>query len=127
MERFSLVTGSASGIGKAVAAALRARGDRVIGADMRDADIIADLSTDEGRRSLAERAAALAPDGLDLVAPEQRVDRAPDGAVADDHRDRRVGLLQQVARALVHRPLPSARARASQRSSMVCWPPSDRK
>lgn len=43
------VTGSASGIGAAVAARLRSAGDRVIGVDLRDAEVIADLSSGPGR------------------------------------------------------------------------------
>jgi len=43
------VTGSASGIGAAAAAALRAQGVRVIGVDLRDAEVEADLSTPHGR------------------------------------------------------------------------------
>lgn len=49
MARTYAVTGSASGLGAAVAQRLRARGDRVIGVDLRDADIVADLSGDDGR------------------------------------------------------------------------------
>jgi Dehydrogenases with different specificities (related to short-chain alcohol dehydrogenases) len=48
------VTGSASGMGKATADKLRAAGHTVIGVDLRDADIVADLSTPEGRRAAAE-------------------------------------------------------------------------
>jgi len=45
------VTGSASGIGAAVVSALRSQGEDVIGVDLRDADVCADLSTDEGRQA----------------------------------------------------------------------------
>lgn len=51
--RTYVVTGAASGIGAATAALLRARGHRVIGIDIRNADIIADLSTADGRDTLA--------------------------------------------------------------------------
>ena len=44
-----VVSGAASGIGAATAAVLRAQGDRVITGDLRDADVIADLSTPSGR------------------------------------------------------------------------------
>lgn len=43
------VTGSASGMGAATAARLRAAGHRVVGVDLRDADIVTDLGTPEGR------------------------------------------------------------------------------
>jgi NAD(P)-dependent dehydrogenase (short-subunit alcohol dehydrogenase family) len=46
-----VVTGSASGIGAACAARLAHEGHRIIGVDLRDAEVIADLSTVEGRRS----------------------------------------------------------------------------
>ena len=45
------VTGSASGMGAATAARLRDDGHRVIGVDQRDADVVADLSTREGREA----------------------------------------------------------------------------
>lgn len=43
------ISGSASGIGAAVAAALRAAGNEVIGIDRADAEVVADLSTEQGR------------------------------------------------------------------------------
>lgn len=45
----TLLTGSASGIGAATQAALQAAGHHVIGVDLRNADICADLSTAQGR------------------------------------------------------------------------------
>lgn len=67
MSRTILVTGTASGIGKATATRLRAAGNRVIGVDLRDADIIADLATPAGRTAMVEQASQLAPEGLDGV------------------------------------------------------------
>lgn len=54
MARYA-VTGSASGMGRAVVDRLRDRGDTVITVDIRDADIEADLSTPAGRRTAADR------------------------------------------------------------------------
>ncbi|MBL1075070.1 SDR family oxidoreductase [Nocardia sp. 2] len=50
-----MVTGSASGIGAATTALLRERGAEVIGCDLADAEIRADLSTPDGRLSLIEQ------------------------------------------------------------------------
>ena len=53
----AVVTGSASGIGKAAREALEAQGDRVIGIDVHeDAEIVADLSTAEGRQHATDAA-----------------------------------------------------------------------
>ncbi|WP_166908723.1 SDR family oxidoreductase [Mycobacterium sp. DL440] len=59
------VTGSASGMGNAAARRLRADGHRVIGVDLRDADVIADLSTVQGRSEAAATVLALADGRLD--------------------------------------------------------------
>ena len=67
MQRTYLVTGSASGIGAATAARLRAAGARVIGADLRDAEVIADLATAAGRAALVEGAARLSGGRIDAV------------------------------------------------------------
>lgn len=49
MARTIAVSGSASGIGQALASVLRDAGDTVIGIDLRDADVRADLGDAEGR------------------------------------------------------------------------------
>lgn len=49
MHRSYVVTGAASGIGRAVTARLRDAGAEVVGVDLRDADVLADLATPEGR------------------------------------------------------------------------------
>jgi NAD(P)-dependent dehydrogenase (short-subunit alcohol dehydrogenase family) len=65
-----VVTGSASGLGAAVAARLRAAGHEVTGVDRRDAEVVADLGTPEGRAgALAALSASPGPlDGLVVCA-----------------------------------------------------------
>ncbi|MEU0631207.1 SDR family oxidoreductase [Streptomyces sp. NPDC005989] len=67
MSRTCLVTGSASGIGKATVAFLAQRGHTVIGADLDDGDIRADLATAQGRAELVVRARELTGGRLDAV------------------------------------------------------------
>jgi NAD(P)-dependent dehydrogenase (short-subunit alcohol dehydrogenase family) len=57
------ITGAASGIGAATARALESAGHRVIGVDLRDVDITADLGTADGRDH-AVRAVSDACDGV---------------------------------------------------------------
>lgn len=64
--RTYVVTGSASGIGAATAERLTAAGHRVIGVDLRDADVIADLSTASGRTAMVAGVAAMV-DGIDAI------------------------------------------------------------
>ena len=59
------VTGSASGMGAAVAARLRERGHTMIGVDIKGADVIADLSTPSGRRGAAADVLAACSGTLD--------------------------------------------------------------
>lgn len=67
MNRTYVVTGSASGIGATTARLLTERGARVIGIDLRDADVEADLSTPEGRSAAAEAAIEQAGGRIDAV------------------------------------------------------------
>ncbi|MFC9773487.1 MULTISPECIES: SDR family oxidoreductase [unclassified Pseudarthrobacter] len=54
MARTSVITGAASGIGKAAKELLEERGERVIGVDLHDADVVADLSTPGGRSAMVD-------------------------------------------------------------------------
>jgi NAD(P)-dependent dehydrogenase (short-subunit alcohol dehydrogenase family) len=67
MARTIAVSGSASGIGGALAAMLRDAGDTVIGIDLRDADVRADLSVPEGRASAVAQTLEQAGGRLDAV------------------------------------------------------------
>lgn len=80
--RTILVTGAAAGINAAVCARLRNLGHRVIGVDLRDADIMADLSTAEGREAMIGRAHELAPNGLDGVVAGAGVSLPDDAGLA---------------------------------------------
>ena len=65
--RTVVVTGAASGMGAATKARLEGAGQRVIGIDLRNADIVADLGTHDGRRAAIDAvtdAAGGAIDGL---------------------------------------------------------------
>lgn len=48
------ITGSASGMGRETAQRLRVSGHSVIGVDLKEADVVADLSTPHGRREAAK-------------------------------------------------------------------------
>lgn len=61
------MTGSASGIGAATASLLAERGERVIGVDLRNADICADLSTSVGRAAAAAEATSMSGGTIDAV------------------------------------------------------------
>ena len=67
MKRTYVVTGAASGIGQATATLLRNRGARVIGVDVRSVDVIADLSTPEGRQEAIDGILCEAGRRLDAV------------------------------------------------------------
>ena len=59
------ITGGASGIGAGIVDRLQQDGHQVIVVDLHNADIEADLSSDQGRQQAIAGIKALAPDGLD--------------------------------------------------------------
>jgi NAD(P)-dependent dehydrogenase (short-subunit alcohol dehydrogenase family) len=63
--RTIVVTGSASGIGAAARARLEAGGARVLGVDLRDAEVVADLATRSGRAEALERIGKLAGERIE--------------------------------------------------------------
>lgn len=66
-NRTYIVTGAGSGIGQATAQLLRDRGASVIGVDLKNADVEADLSTPTGRTAAVEAAVAAANGSVDAV------------------------------------------------------------
>ncbi|HWJ12077.1 MAG TPA: SDR family oxidoreductase, partial [Nocardioides sp.] len=72
------VTGSASGMGAAVVERLVADGHRVIGVDIKAADVSADLSTPAGRRAAAAAVLDLAGGSLDGAVMAAGLGPAPD-------------------------------------------------
>lgn len=67
MVRTYVVTGAGSGIGAAATELLTGRGFRVIGVDLKNADIEADLSTPDGRTNAAAEATSAADGQVDAV------------------------------------------------------------
>lgn len=67
MTRTIVITGAASGMGRATAEQLTAQGHRIIGVDRTNAAVVADLATPAGRAAMVAQVAALAPDGIDGV------------------------------------------------------------
>jgi NAD(P)-dependent dehydrogenase (short-subunit alcohol dehydrogenase family) len=66
--RTVVVTGAASGIGRATRELLESRGDRVIGVDLHQSDVAVDLATPAGRADLVPRVRELAGGTIDAVA-----------------------------------------------------------
>ena len=68
MRTFAM-TGGATGIGAELRRQLQAQGHKVISVDIKEGDIVADLSTDAGRQTAIDGVRGLAPDGLDGFIP----------------------------------------------------------
>ena len=67
MDRTYVVTGAASGIGAATTSYLRERGCQVIACDLRNADVIANLTTSEGRAELVDGVTRMSGGKLDGI------------------------------------------------------------
>ncbi len=123
----TVITGSASGIGAATRSALEAAGHVVIGVDLRDADVVGDLSSPHGRaRVLAGVSAELEArgggrlDGLVLCAglgPQV----SPASRVASVNYFGAIDLLDGLLPALRQGQDPSAVVISSVASSQLSW------
>ena len=67
MTRKYVVSGAASGIGKALTEQLRAEGKTVIGVDLRGTDVNVDLTTVEGRSELVSKVTELSGGTIDAI------------------------------------------------------------
>src|SRR5664280_2504587 len=67
MSRTYVVTGAASGIGKEAAELLSSQGAKVLGVDLKNADINVDLTTAAGRENLVDEAGRLSGGQIDGV------------------------------------------------------------
>jgi NAD(P)-dependent dehydrogenase (short-subunit alcohol dehydrogenase family) len=80
--RTYVITGTASGIGLATKQLLKAQGHRIIGVDIRDADVIADLGTPAGRQSMIDQVSKQSGGRVDAVLAVAGVDVAGPSTVA---------------------------------------------
>ena len=117
------VTGSASGMGAATCRRLEADGARVIGIDVRDADIVADLGTPEGRAhavgAVGDRCGG-ALDGLVTWAGLAGLSHLPGGLLASVNYFGTVTLLEGLRPLLAAGDQPAAVAISS--NSTTCQP-----
>jgi len=118
--RTVVVTGSASGIGRALKEILEARGDRVIGVDIHDADVVADLTTAEGRTALVEEVRALTDGRVDAVVANAGLSTPTPATVAVNYFGA-LATLEGLRPMLAGSPAP----RAALTASMASFLPAD--
>ena len=119
----AVITGSASGMGAATAARLRADGWRVIGIDLHGADIAADLGTVDGRAEAVAGATDLLDGSLDALVTWAGLGGFPgrDGSLlASVNYFGTIALLEGLRPLLAASAAPAAVAIAS--NSMTCMP-----
>jgi NAD(P)-dependent dehydrogenase (short-subunit alcohol dehydrogenase family) len=110
-QRTYVVTGAASGIGRATCELLSTAGHRVVDVDLRDAAVIADLATPGGREAMVEAVARASGGRVDAVVANAGVNAPPElcarvnyfGAVAT-----LVGLRSLLARSVAPRAVATA-------------------
>jgi len=67
MPRVNVVTGAASGIGLAMKQVLEERGETVIGVDIRDADVLVDLTSPHDRERMVKEVEARSGGSIDTI------------------------------------------------------------
>lgn len=119
----TLITGSASGIGAACKQALQAAGHTVIGVDLRQAEIIGDLSTASGRQAIIAQALALAAGRLDglVLCAGLGAQTHPVSLVASVNYFGAVELMDGLLPALRQGQNPAAVLISSVASAMMSW------
>lgn len=116
------VTGSAGGIGGAIRRRIETEGHRVIGVDVRDAEVTADLSTPAGRAAACDAVVEQAGgtlDGLVVAAGIGGSTPAPTDMVARINYFGAVGVLEGLRSALEGGVLRAAVAIASNSATLV--------
>jgi NAD(P)-dependent dehydrogenase (short-subunit alcohol dehydrogenase family) len=122
-QRTVVVTGSASGMGAATKARLEADGQRVIGVDIREADVVADLGAAEGRQAAVGAVADLAGgaiDGLVTWAGVPGLPSTPGRLLASVNYFGTIALLEGLRPLLANGDEPAAVAISS--NSTTCQP-----
>lgn len=114
--RTIVITGSASGIGAATKRRLEQGGARVVGVDVHDADVIADLATAEGRAAAIDGVKGLVDgsiDGLVTCAGVAGLTGRPGSLVASINYFGTVAVLNGLRPLLMRGQLPAAVAISS--------------
>ncbi|SDL90952.1 NAD(P)-dependent dehydrogenase, short-chain alcohol dehydrogenase family [Oryzisolibacter propanilivorax] len=119
----TLMSGCATGIGAATRQALEAAGHQIIGIDIRDAEIVADLSTSAGRQQALHEALARCGGRLDgLVLCAGLGPQTPDvGKVVSVNYFGAVELLDGLLPALQRGTAPAAVVISSVASAHLLW------
>ncbi|MFN8039984.1 MAG: SDR family oxidoreductase [Acidimicrobiales bacterium] len=111
------ITGAASGIGKVTRERLEADGHRVIGVDLHDTEVTADLSTPEGRAAMVAGVTEASGGALDGLVAGAGVSGAPGEVVASVNYFGAVATLEGLRPLLAKGTNPSAVAISSNSTS----------
>ncbi len=122
MARTYVITGAGSGIGAATARILREQGQTVVGVDLKNSDVTADLSTPEGRQQGAKDAIEAAGGKIDAVIACAGVS-APAAITAKVNYYGVVEFLEAVRPLLAESEAPRAAVVSSMSSLQPNYPP----